>query len=108
VIEKEDNRLIGEWVIDLHDSNAVKKYGVVSMQFTEDGRLIYRNHLVGETKISLLSYRVQGDMLITNQPSMPREEVTKFEITNEGHLILHYGQSKSRYIRGTISLQPKH
>jgi hypothetical protein len=34
--------------IDSTDSDAVEKYGLVSMKLKENGQLIYRVHLVGE------------------------------------------------------------
>ncbi|MCW5967907.1 MAG: hypothetical protein KIT57_05300 [Blastocatellales bacterium] len=91
--------LIGEWIIDPTDCESIKKYGIVSMKFKENGQLIYRNHFAGETKIMLLTYRIQGDLLITNQPSAPREEQTNYSITPEGKLVLLYGTRASRFIR---------
>ena len=74
------------------------------MKFKDDGQLIYRIHLVGETKISILTYRIQNGLLITNQPSAPREGQTGYTITPEDKLILDYGFSTSRFIRGIIAV----
>jgi len=97
--ENGEDQLVGEWLSDPEDTGSIKKYGKVSMTFTEDGRLIYQIHSSGETKIMLLTYRTQNGMLITNQPSAPREDRTAFSITQEGKLILVYGVDKCHYIR---------
>jgi hypothetical protein len=97
--EKAGEQLIGEWISDPTDSESLRKYGKVSMSFKDDGRLVYRIHTSGETKIMLLTYRVQGETLITNQMSSPQEERTVFSITLEGKLMLVYRDNPSYFIR---------
>ncbi len=46
-----------------------------------------------------LLFRVDGDHLVTNQPSQPQEERTKFSFDAEGNLILDYDGNKSWFAR---------
>ena len=46
-----------------------------------------------------LTYRVDGDTLVSNQPSAPREERTHFVIQGDGTLILALGGEQSRFQR---------
>ena len=92
-------QLIGDWVVDPTDPESIRRYGKVSMSFTEGGQLIYRIHSGGGTDIMLLTYLVQDNILVTNQPSEPREEKTAFSITPDGKLTLVYGDHTCRYVR---------
>jgi len=44
----------------------------------------------------ILTYRIEGDTIISDQPSHPREEKTKFSFTPEGKLVLIYGKNEVR------------
>ena len=65
----------------------------VQMQFGPDGGLTYGALEQGNWQIMLMSYRAEGDTLVTNQPSSPREESTHFEIRADGILQLEFGGS---------------
>ena len=96
---EKENGLLGDWVIDPTDYKAIREYGIVSMSFTEDGRLIYRIKSSEGTNIILLTYRVHNQRLITNQPSAPKVEKTSFAMTPEGKLILLYADTTCRFVR---------
>jgi hypothetical protein len=69
--------------------------------FRDDGRLRY-SILSGETwQIMRLAYRIEGDVLVTDQPSEPREERTRFSIEGDGSLILEFGGQRSSFKRGS-------
>lgn len=55
-------------------------------------------------ELFLMTYRIEGETLITNQPSHPREERTQFRITSDGRLILLYGDDHSVYVRSEEQL----
>ena len=93
------NQLIGVWHTDPEDVQALESYGRVRLNFTKDRRLVYTIHADGKDEIILLSYRVEGQFLVTDQPSQPNEERTRFSITPDGSLILHYEGHESTYIR---------
>lgn len=48
------------------------------MTFTEDGKLVYVIHQKDSKQIINLVFRVDGNNLVTNQPSYQQEEKTKF------------------------------
>jgi hypothetical protein len=87
--------LLGLWMID-PESNPGE---IVTMEFKENGQLIYT--LIGEEKdyVSLLTYRIENDILITDQPSAPREAKGKFSITPEGKLVIVYDNLPYQYVR---------
>jgi hypothetical protein len=77
-------RLVGAWRSDPEDLEAISQYGDVSLDFAQSGALTYTIHCEEKRQIILLTYRVEGDVLITDQPSDPKEQRTKFEITPFG------------------------
>ena len=101
--------LLGTWIRDPKDTESIRRFGNVRLHFTIDGRLIYT--ILGEEKDQkiFLSYRVENNILITDQPSDPREEQTKFRITADGKLEqepLSLGGGTARYFYATIP--PRH
>lgn len=90
------NPLIGTWVSDPKDNKPGSQ--MTKLNFAEDGHLTFT--IMDEEKdgIILLTYRIEGDILITDQPSNPREERTQFPITPEGKLVLKYESNTVQYI----------
>jgi hypothetical protein len=93
-------RLIGKWMSIGADGEET------TAEFMADGRLEFTFH--GETKDQkmLLTYAIQGDDIITNQPSHPREERTQFEFTDRGDLVLIYDGTRTSYQRRDASKSP--
>ena len=80
--------LVGAWVVDETDAQALERWGNVVLEFDESGGLIYT--ICGDDKdeIIILRYQVEGSTLITDQPSAPQVERTQFSFTPDGVLIL--------------------
>jgi hypothetical protein len=93
------DKLIGRWHTDPADELSRQDYGSVTLNFTRDGRLIYTSHGEEKDQIMLLNYRVENQMLVTDQPSEPKEERTAFSFTPEDKLILFYEGHRSLYVR---------
>lgn len=91
--------LLGRWIVDPSDEAGVKRFGNVTLEFKEGGKLIYTIRESGKDRIILLTYTAQEGLLITNQPSHPREEHTPFEIDDSGRLRLTYGSSTFSLVR---------
>lgn len=93
------NKLCGTWISDPEDVALIGCFRNVKQYFTEDGRLIY--HVLNQDqKIFLLTYRIENNVLITDQPSFLREKKTHFRITREDKLELEDSEGVvSRYIR---------
>ena len=94
-----DQRFLGRWKL-LKDEGGTEIGHGVTMTFTEDGKLVYVIHQKDSKEIMNLLFRVDGDHLVTNQPSQPQEERTKFSFDAEGNLILDYEGNKSWFTRG--------
>jgi len=92
-----DEQFLGEWKLikgeGLEDSEGV------SMKFLSDGKLVYVIHQKDRDQIMNLSFRVEGNHLVTDQASEPSEERTKFSFDAQGNLILDYGGNKSWFAR---------
>jgi hypothetical protein len=93
------NQLVGRWITDPTDDSNARRYGSVSMQFSADGNLTYTLHTENENRVMLLTYRVDGETIVSNQPSNPRQERTRFTITPDGKLVLTNNGIRTRYIK---------
>jgi outer membrane lipopolysaccharide assembly protein LptE/RlpB len=93
-----NENLIGVWRSDLDDLITQEYYGNISMEFCNDGRLIYTIFENSRTQAATLTYHVEGDLLITDQPSHPEKVETKFTI-KEHVLELHFDGIKSRFLK---------
>lgn len=92
-------QLIGRWITDPDDEEALKTYGQVTLVFEANGSLRYIVRGEKKDEIMLLKYRIENGNLITDQLSTPREEHTPFTLAPDGKLVLQYGQVQSRYVR---------
>lgn len=91
--------LVGRWTTDPTDTDAINEYGRSTIVFDEDRNLTYIIHAEGKDQVILMEYRVDGSVLITDQPAQPGEERTAFTITPDGKLVLEFGGIRSRYVR---------
>lgn len=91
--------LAGVWKVDPCDRPSIEAYGLTEMKFTSRGELIYTVHESDKDGIILMRYRVEGQEIVTDQPSQPREERTRFEFTPDGALLLFLGGQESRWLR---------
>ena len=89
------NNLLGIWISD-PEGIPVDQFQRIQLEFTEDGQLIYTLVKDDSDDIMFLTYRIEGDTIISDQPSHPREEKTKFSFTPEGKLVLIYGKNEVR------------
>ena len=92
------NELVGVWKTDPTDNATLEIYGEVTMEFTNDGRLIYTIHEEDREQIILMTYSIEGNRLITDQPSAPSKEETIFRLDRD-ELELDYGGVIARYVR---------
>jgi hypothetical protein len=83
--------LVGTWVVDESDRHALAELGDVLLEFNESGGLTYVIRGDGKQQVILMQYEVEGDTIITDQPSAPRVERTKFSFSDDGTLVLAFG-----------------
>jgi hypothetical protein len=93
--------LTGRWVIDPSDISAVAELGHVEIEFNR-GRLRYEIHLADRKQVMLMTYRVEGDVLVTDQPSHLKPERTAFALQGDA-LTLAFGGVSSRFLRRQAS-----
>ena len=92
--------LIGTWFVDETDIKALNELGNVLLEFCGDGQLVYT--IRGEVKhqIIKLRYKVDGSVIMTDQPSSPRVEHTEFCLSGDGSLLtLKFGGTPYRFSR---------
>jgi hypothetical protein len=92
-----DGRLFGKG--RLTTTTAVDTAEDTVSEFTPDGRLIYSITEGGKTGIMNLVYRTEDGYIISNQPSHPREDRTKYDFAEDGALILDYGGYRTTFSR---------
>jgi len=71
----------------------------VMMEFMEDGRLIYTVDLGHMHQIMNLSFQVDGDRIVTDQPSSPRLDQTRFSFETPDRLVLQHDAQRSWFQR---------
>ena len=82
--------LIGVWNSDLNDEATKNGIGDVTITFKVDGSLIYDIHEGDKLQRMNMTYRIIGDTIISDQPSHPNVQRTKYKLENEGKLILEF------------------
>lgn len=91
--------ILGTWRLDPDDVKSQQVYGKISMEFTDTDDLIYTIHLNDKDQKMFMTFKVEGNLLITNQPSSPNYEKTEFRILPNGKLELYFEGVKSTYIK---------
>jgi hypothetical protein len=91
--------LLGSWSSDSNDREANDEFGNVSLTFKPDGSLTYTIHAESTDQKMFLTWQVVDGVLITNQPSAPREERTTYSIDADGKLTLWYQGRPNGFIR---------
>ena len=93
-----DGRLLGRWKL-FKDEGGAEVGDSVTMTFLEEGKLVYVIHQQDSKQIMNLVFKVHGNYLVTNQPSHPKEERTKFSFDPEGNLIFDYDGNRTWFTR---------
>ena len=89
-----ESNFVGEWRQVEPDPHPES----IFITFEADGRLRYA--VEGETmQLILLTWRIEGDVLVTDQPSAPRQERTRFRFLSPSRLILERLGESYRYER---------
>ena len=91
--------LVGKWVSDPEDVDSIRDYGQVSLDFSRNGTLVYAVRASGKREFIFLTWRIEGDVLVTDQPSAPKQERTRFNIDPDGKLSLLYADRRSVFVR---------
>jgi hypothetical protein len=88
------HQFVGEWRQVKPDPDPE----AIFISFQVDGSLRYQ--IEGETvQHILLTWRIDGDVLVTDQPSAPRQERTRFRFLSPSQLILEREDESYTYER---------
>ena len=90
--------LIGTWVSDPEDREGTQEFGRVTLVFEKDGELTYTVHAAGKDQKMFLTFRVEGEVIVTDQPSSPRQERTRFSVGSDGKLTVWFGGQRAVYV----------
>ena len=93
-----DNRLVGKWRLQA-SAQALEPAEETVSEFTADGRLTHSLTQDGKTGIMKLTYRTEGGVIFSDQPSHPAEEETAYHFDDDGALVLTYDGQESRFVR---------
>jgi hypothetical protein len=91
--------LAGVWTIDPSDTTSLSEFGDVSMEFSDDGRLNYLIKEEGSVQAISMTYVIKGDMLTTDQPSHPNEQVSRFKVDPLNVLTIWFDGTPARFLR---------
>lgn len=92
-------RLLGNWRTDPSDTASLERFGSTRLRFEDDGTMTYVIETENTDQVILLTFEVDGRNLVTDQPSAPRIERTRFRFTQDGLLVLERDEESSRYVR---------
>lgn len=96
---KQQEWFLGDWVLDKEDIISLQDLGDVKMSFKSDGKLNYEIREKGKSQFILMTYLVEEDKLITDQPSHPHKEKTDFVFVTPTVLILKFNGKAARFIK---------
>ena len=84
------DNLVGSWQSDLDDLFTRKQIGKVRIEFYSDQTLAYITFENEKMQVIKLTYKISGNMIVTDQPSHPDIQETRFELRGRS-LKLFYG-----------------
>jgi len=87
-----DDKLIGSWESDMDDPVTRKQVGKVRMEFYRNGTLGYVIFEKGKMQIIKLTYKVDRNLIVTDQPSSGRVQRSQFQICRRALRLLYDSQ----------------
>ena len=93
-----DDSLLGRW--RLLRADAVLDFAPgVAMEFRRGGRLLYEFDVGHSRQVISLYYRIEGDVLHTENPSASHEVATHFAFGPGDVLIFDFAEAKAWFVR---------
>ena len=93
-----DEDLLGRWEFEKSEP-AGSGFEGSAMEFEGNGKLTYASPTEGGTGLMVLTWRIEDAFLVTDQPSAPQENRTKFAFEGTDRLRLEYSGVTSWYAR---------
>jgi hypothetical protein len=95
-----DSPLMGCWHLTFADP-VLGMNGPLELEFKPSGELIYAVDTGGRWHTLRLTFRIAGNVLVTDRPSDPKEERTAFTLQDLYTLRLDYGAGRAYFSRGS-------
>jgi hypothetical protein len=92
--------LLGRWRL-LRAESALDFAPGVCMDFRSGGRLLYSFDVGGRDQVVRLVYRVEGNMLRTDNPAAPHVVETHFALGEAGVLVLDFSGARAWFVKET-------
>ncbi len=91
--------IVGKWE-HLNTDSDIKENDKITIEFDDHNNLTYYINSNDKIQKILLQYEIKGDVIVTDQPSSPRIEKTKFKFDDDHFtLVLYFENKKSLYKR---------
>lgn len=91
--------LVGVWELERADEALALAPGSF-MAFLPTGELRYAApRSDGSAQVALLTYRIEGEWIVTDQPSAAREQRTRFRLPDRDRLELTYDGGRATFRR---------
>lgn len=94
-----DVRLFGKWTTDKNDKQTVSSLGDVTMTFTPTGELIYEIKEGERIQIINMIFWTEDSYIISDQPSHPNKEKTKYAFETNEYLFLEFEGQTTKHIK---------
>lgn len=91
--------LIGRWRSDASDPVTQASIGDSIQEFFPGGLLMYATRQNGQMAVMELTYRLENNWLITDQPSAPHEQRMLVSIDSDGRLLLGPSEERTIFLR---------
>lgn len=92
--------LLGRWRL-LRAEAALDFAPGVRMEFLAGGRLLYTIVVEGHTHVVRLVYRVDGDMLRTDNPENPHATSSRIALGEGGVLVFDFSGARAWFVKET-------
>jgi hypothetical protein len=98
VSDADEVRLLGRWRLQRADAT-LDFAPNATMEFLRGGRLRYSFEVSGSAQTVMLVYRVDGDMLLTDNPSNPHVRSTRLRFGAGDVLVLEFAGATAWFVR---------
>lgn len=89
--------LIGVW--RLVEVDGVPDQGHTELDIRPDGSIVYAVKATNRWQVLNLTYRIEGNTIVSHQPSEAREERTTYSIAEDGALVIEVGGTRRVFRR---------
>jgi hypothetical protein len=92
--------LLGRWIPDAA-AGATSEGPFAELEFRKDGKLRYALKGEGIDEALVMDFRTDGHTIVTRPPGAVVDAKTKYEVEQDGSLVLEYGGQKGRYVKAS-------